>query len=74
MYYGWKCNKDTSENTKILDIISVKNNNDKMYITSAIIVVIMWICSIILFTSSLKKTNIPNGSNTYSNQSESTSL
>ena len=50
LYFNWRCNKDTDGNEKILGI-NFKKFRNNLNIFSAIIILIMWFCCLILFTS-----------------------
>jgi flagellar basal body-associated protein FliL len=50
LYFNWKCNKDTDDNEQFLGI-NFKNFRKNLNIFSVLIILIMWFCCIILFTS-----------------------
>jgi flagellar basal body-associated protein FliL len=50
LYFNWRCNKDTDGNEKVLGM-NFKKFRNNLNIFSAIVILIMWICCIILFTS-----------------------
>jgi hypothetical protein len=70
LYFNWKCNKDTSNNDKIFNIMPSNTFRNNLNIFSAFIIMIMWLYCLFSFnsgntngTNGIKRTNGTNGTN-----------
>jgi predicted transporter len=61
LYFNWKCNKDTSNNDKIFNIMPYNTFRNNLNIFSAFIILMMWLYCIFSFNSA--KSNGTNEAN-----------
>jgi heme/copper-type cytochrome/quinol oxidase subunit 2 len=64
LYFNWKCNKDTSNNDKIFNIMPSNTFRNNLNVFSALIITMMWIYCLFSFNSgNTNRTNGANGAN-----------